>query len=134
MQKFSELVLRYRKIIMFITVLLTLVLGYFIKDLKINPDIFSYLPKSDPAVKLFDYIGEKYGGNYLAIVALETDDIFSKETIEKINQLTNEFKLVDGVSYVTSLTNVLDIKKGEGGIEIGNSLTNTISLKRTKNL
>ncbi len=119
MQKFSELVLRYRKIIMFITVLLTLVLGYFIKDLKINPDIFSYLPKSDPAVKLFDYIGEKYGGNYLAIVALETDDIFSKETIEKINQLTNEFKLVDGVSYVTSLTNVLDIKKGEGGIEIG---------------
>jgi len=119
MKKFAEIILKLKTVIIITTILVTLILGYSIKDLKINPDIFSYLPKSDPAVKLFDYIGEKYGGNYLAIVALETDDIFSKETIERISELTNEFKLVDGVSYVTSLTNVLDIKKGEGGIEIG---------------
>lgn len=119
MKKFAEIVLKLRTAIVVTTVVVTLILGYFIKDLKINPDIFSYLPKNDPVVKLFDYIGEKYGGNYLAIVALETDDVFSKETIERVNQLTNEFKLVDGVSYVTSLTNILDIKKGEDGIEIG---------------
>jgi predicted RND superfamily exporter protein len=119
MKKLAQIVIKLRTFIVITTILVTLILGYFIKDLKINPDIFSYLPKSDPAVKLFDYIGEKYAGNYLAIVALETDDVFSKETIERINQLTNEFKLVDGVSYVTSLTNVLDIKKGKGGIEIG---------------
>jgi predicted RND superfamily exporter protein len=119
MKKFAQTVLKLRMVVIVITVLVTLILGYFIKDLKINPDITSYLPKSDPAVKLFDYIGEKYGGNYLAIVALETDDIFSKETIERISELTNEFKLVDGVSYVTSLTNVLNVKKGEAGIEVG---------------
>ena len=115
MKKFPELVIKHRKVIIFITILITLVLGYFIKDLKINPDITSYLPKSDPVVKLFNYIGEQYGGNQLAMVALETDDIFNKETIERINHLTQEFKKVDGVSYVTSLTNVLDIREDEEG-------------------
>ena len=118
MDKFSELVIKHRKIIIFLTILFTLVLGYFLKDLKINPDITSYLPKSDPVVKLYDYIGEEYGGNLLAMIALETDDIFNKETIEQINYLTSQFKLLEGVSYVTSLANVLDIKEGEEGIEI----------------
>ena len=116
MKTFSEMVIKYRKVIIFITVLVTLVLGYSVKDLKINADITSYLPKNDPAVKLFDYIGEQYGGNLLAMIALETDDIFNKETIESINHLTQEFKKVEDVSYVTSMANVLDIRTDEEGI------------------
>lgn len=119
MKKFSELVIKHRKIIVFIDVLVTLILGYFLIGLKINPDITSYLPKNDPVVKLFDYIGEEYGGNFLVLIALETDDIFNKETIERINYLTSQFKVVEGVNYVTSLTSVLDIKQTEEGIEIG---------------
>jgi len=119
MEKFSKLVIKFRKIIIIMTILVTLVLGYFLKDLKINADIISALPKSDPAVQLFNYIGDKYGGTSLAMVALETDDIFNKETIEQLNNLTSQFKLVDGVSYVTSLANVLDIKSDEWGIEVG---------------
>jgi predicted RND superfamily exporter protein len=115
MKKFSVLIIKYRKAVIFITILITLVLGYFIKDLKINADILSYLPESDPAAKLFDYMGEEYGGNLLAMVVLETDDIFNKETIKRINHLTQEFKKLEGVSYVTSLTNVLDISKDEEG-------------------
>ncbi len=130
MKKFSELVIKHRKIVIFTTVFITLVLGYCLKDLTINADITSYLPKSDPVVKLFNYIGEEYGGNSLAMVALETDDIFNKETIEQLNYLTSQFKLLDGVSYVTSLANVLDIKKGEDGIEIGR-LINEYALPKT---
>ena len=119
MRKFSELVIKHRKIVIFVNVLITLILGYSLKGLKINPDITSYLPKNDPTVKLFDYIGEEYGGNFLVMIALETDDIFNEATIERINYLTSQFKLVEGVNYVTSLTNVLDIKQVEEGIEIG---------------
>lgn len=119
MRKFAEVVIKYRKIVIFICLFITLILGYSLKELKINPDITSYLPKNDRVVKLFDYIGEEYGGNFLVMIALKTDDIFNKETIERINYLTSQFKLVEGVNYVTSLTNVLDIKKTEEGIEIG---------------
>jgi len=119
MKKFSELVIKYRKIIIFITIFTTLVLGFFMKDLQINSDIIRNLPESDPAVKLFNYIGEEYGGTSLAMVALETDDIFNKDTIERLSHLTSQFKVVEGVSYVTSLANVLDIRSDERGIEIG---------------
>lgn len=115
MINYSDLVIKYRKTVIFTTILITLVLGYFLKELKVNADIISYLPKSDPAVKLFDYIGEQYGGNLSAMIVLETDDIFNKETIERINHLTQEFKKVDNVSYVTSVANVLDIRRDEEG-------------------
>lgn len=118
MERFSELVIRFRKTIIFVTIILTFILGYFLKDLRINSDCSSYLPKSDPVARTLTYISEKYGGKLIAMVAIESDEIFSKETVEKINYLTSQFKLVDDVSYVTSLANIIDIKKVEDGIEI----------------
>lgn len=131
MKNFSALVIKYRKIIIFLTILITLVLGYFIKDIKINSDFASYLPKSDPVVRTLNYISEKYSGKLIAIVAIESDEIFTKETIEKVNYLTSQFKLIDDISYVTSLTNILDIKKTAEGIEIA-KLIDEYNLPQTK--
>lgn len=115
MNKYAGIIFRCRTAVIVTTVFITLVLGYFIKDLKTNPDITSYLPMSDPVVKLFDHIGEQYGGNSLAMIILETDDVFNKETIEGVNYLTREFKKNEGVSYVMSLANVIDIRTDEEG-------------------
>ncbi len=119
MKSFTNFVFRFRVPILAATTLLTLIFGYCIKDLKINADIISALPKSDPAVQMFNYIGEEYGGNQMAMIALEAKDVFNAETISRINELTNRFREVEGVSSVLSLTNVLDIKKTPDGIEIG---------------
>ncbi len=119
MKIISGLVIRFRKPIIWTTIIVTIILGFFIKDIRINPDVTSYLPKKDPMAKLFSYIGDNYGGNQLILVALKTDDVFNQETIRTINDLTNKFKSLDGISYVTSLTNVLDFKKTGDGIEIG---------------
>ena len=118
MEGFAGFIINKRKVIIVFTIVVTLVLGYFVKDIKINSDITSYLPKGDPTVKLFNYIGKQYAGSSLALVVLETDDIFNKKTIEQISNLTSKFKLIDGVSYVTSLANVLDIKKVDDWVEI----------------
>lgn len=119
MDLLSRVVIKNRTIIIIATIVITLILGYSIRNLKINADIISYFPEDDPVVELFNHIGEEYGGNQLAIVALEADEIFSRETIERIHYLTSQFKLVEGISYVTSLSNVLDIKKTYDGMEIG---------------
>lgn len=119
MDLLSRVVIKNRTIIIIATIVITLILGYSIRNLKINADIISYFPEDDPVVELFNHIGEEYGGNQLAIVALEADEIFSRETIGRIHYLTSQFKLVEGVSYVTSLSNVLDIKKTYDGMEIG---------------
>ena len=115
---FSQWVIGKRKYVFIATAVLTLISGCLISTVKVNPDFTSYLPKSDPVIQLFDKIGEEYGGNLLALVALETGDIFDAEVIRDINEITTALKTVEGVSYVTSMTNILDIRSGQDGIEI----------------
>ncbi len=119
MPSFSHAVIRFRKLIVALTILITMMMGFFFKNLRINPDITSYLPKNDPAARLFSYIGENYGGNLQILIVLKTDDIFNAATIRAINDLTVKFQELVGITYVTSLTNVLDFKKSREGIEIG---------------
>lgn len=114
-----ELILKNRLLVIIATLLITLILGLQITKLKIEGDILKYLPEDDPTVVLFNRVGDEFGGNSLALIAIETDDVFTKETIEHINLLTEQFKLVDGITNVTSLTDVLDIKKTDEGLEIG---------------
>ncbi len=119
MKRFYKILIKTRWLVILFTLLLTLFFAYQIKNIKINPDLVSYLPKTDPAVKLIEYIGDEFGGNFLAISAIETDNVFTKENIEKINEITKKLKLLEGVDFVISLTDVLDIRKSEEGIEIG---------------
>ncbi len=119
MERFYNFLIKFRWVVIIVILGVTLFFGYQIKNLKINPDLVTYLPKSDPAVKLADYIGEEFGGSFLAISAIETENVFIKENIEKINELTSKLKLLDGVEFVISLTDIIDIKKSEEGIEIG---------------
>ena len=119
MSKFAHFIMTHRKIVIFLTILITLFLGYSIKDIQIDPDILNYLPKSDPVVKLSQYIGKLYGGNLLAMVAMETDDIFTPSALKEMELLTKSLQQIDGITYVTSLTNILDIKENDGFIEIG---------------
>lgn len=119
MNKFAEYVIKLRWLIVTAVFLITIFFGYQITNLKINADIITSLPDDDPAAKLFKDIGTEFGGNDMGMIVLETNDIFDAEVIERIRTLTDSVKFTQGVSSVTSLTNILDIKSSEWGIEIG---------------
>jgi len=119
MQNFSELVIKFRVVLISLFFLLTFIFIYSMRNLRVNPDLVSYLPESDEAVKLSREIGNKYGGNLTAVVVIESDDVFKPEVLREIYALTESLKYVDGVSYVTSLANIIDIRGSEEGIEIG---------------
>ena len=120
MNTLSRTIIRYRKAIIIITILLTAVMAIFFKDLRVDPDVFNYLPENDPKAALFREVGDKYGGNYTGVIGLETKDIFNTATLEHIRQVTDSLKTIPGVGTVTSLTNIIDIKGSDWGIEIGN--------------
>ena len=119
MRKFAELVIKHRVIIIVLVVVLTGFFGYQLKNLKINSDILTYLPQDDPLVVLFNEVGDKFGGSSLAMVALESDNVFNHKTLNRVDEITEKFKQMDGVSQVMSLTDILDIKKTEWGLEVG---------------
>ena len=119
MKLLADLVLKYRIPIIIGTIAITIFMVFQLTKLEISSDILEYLPQDNPNVILFNEVGDKFGGNSLAIVALETDDVFNVNTLNRINTITQKFKEMAEISYVTSLTDVIDIKKIEDGLEVG---------------
>lgn len=119
MKKFAEMVLRFRLQIIIIISLLTIFFAYQLKDAKVNSDILTYLKPDDPAVVLFNRVGEEYSGTALTLVGLEADNVFDHNALQTINKLSEKIKAIDGVATVMSLTDILDIKGFDGGLEIG---------------
>jgi hydrophobe/amphiphile efflux-3 (HAE3) family protein len=113
------LIIRLRVPILAATLILTLLSLVFLKDLAINSDILSYLPQNDPTTILNTYISNTYGGSQMAVVALEAEDVFAPDVIRSIAALSQQLEHLEGVLSVTSLTQVLDIRKQEDWLEIG---------------
>lgn len=121
--RFFRWIFHFRWHIVFLSGVLTILLGWQASRLEINADLTSYLPRTDPAVVTLEHVAETFGGNFLAVVAIQGEDIFSPQALESLRDLTSELQLLEGVNYVTSLTNVLDLKKSEEGLEIGKLLS-----------
>jgi hydrophobe/amphiphile efflux-3 (HAE3) family protein len=118
-EKLAQNIIRLRWVIIGIVLGLTFFFGYQIKNITINSDILSTLPDDDPTGHLYKSIGSQYGGNDIGMIVLETDDVFQTSVLQEIRQITDSLKILPGVSTVTSMTNILDIKSSEWGIEIG---------------
>ena len=117
--KFAKNIIKYRASIIIITVIFTAFFGVGLMRLGINSDILTYLKPDDPVVKLFNRVGDEYNGNFLVMVGIETDDVFSLKSLELIRDLSEAYKGIEGVKSVISLTDVLDIRKSEGMLEVG---------------
>lgn len=119
MNAVSAWIIRHRFIVICLIAAVSALMVYNLRGLRVNPDIIAYLPKTDPVVELFDRIGDEYRGNALALVALHADDVITSDVLTVVNNLTRRLRTVEGVSTVTSLTNVIDIRDADGQIEIG---------------
>jgi predicted RND superfamily exporter protein len=124
MRKFAEMVLKYRIPIIIGTIIITVFMAFQLRKLEINSDILKYLSQEEPNVVLFNEVGKKFGGNSLAMVAFETDNVFKPETLNRMNIITQHFKGMPEISYVSSLTDIIDIKKMEDGLEVGKLINN----------
>jgi len=131
MKNLSELIIKFKWLTIIAVTVITVLLGYKICNLKINSDIISSLPDDDPAAALYKKIGTQFGGNEMGMIVLETDNVFKTEVLKHVKQITDSLKITHGISTVTSLTNVIDIKNSDGGIEIG-KLVDEYKLPDTK--
>ena len=115
----SQKIVAFKWPIILLVAIATIFLGSQIRHLKIDADVLSSLPESDPDAVLMKQIGQNFGGNRMGIVILETDNIYKTEVIEHIRIITDSIERIDGISSVSSLTNIINIKGGDFGIEIG---------------
>ncbi len=116
MKLFSS-ILRLRWVVICLILAATIYFSYQIPGLKINPDVVDYLPAHDEDAKIFKEIGNEFGGNFIGIVGVQADDIFTPPVMTEIRQITDTLSYQDGISYVTSLTNIMDIRDAGGWVE-----------------
>lgn len=120
MSNIATLIIKLRWIIILAVLILTVILGYQIKNLQINSDVISSLPDDDQHAVLLKQISEEFGGNKMGMIILETDDIFKTEVLDHVRMITDSLKMMEGISSVTSLTNIINIRGGDFGLEVGN--------------
>ncbi len=119
MERIFKAVLKLRWLIIILVLTMTVFLAWQIPTVRINSDVISSLPDSDPDAVLLKKIGTQFGGNKMGMIILESENIFTSGVIEHVRQITDTLEQIEGISSVTSLTNVMDIKEGESGMDIG---------------
>jgi len=117
--KFSKNIVSLKWLIIIFVLINTLYLGNQTRHLKINADILQSLPDHDLDAKLLKQIGKNFGGNNMGVIILETDNIYQTKVLEHIQVITDTLTNINGIASVSSLTNIINVKGGEYGIEIG---------------
>ncbi len=111
MNKLAENIIKLKWPIIITVALLTAFFGYQLKDIKINADIISSLPDDDPVALLYKNIGKEFGGNELGMIALETENIFTKEVIEHVKLITDTLKYTKFLTFIPYFTNYVSRMK-----------------------
>ena len=88
--------------------LVTLLLGWFALQIRVESSLSSVLPEGDPAIAYYAKVRETFGSDDVAVVGIRADDIFADSTLAKIKRVTDGIAKVQGVLSVASITNAPD--------------------------
>ena len=110
---------KHPKIVILITLLITLFFGFQLPKLIFSNDVEEFLPNGDPAKIAKDRLVDDFGSSEPMVIGytVKNGDITSKENLEKIDSLTKALEKIDSVSEVTSITNADYVIGDAGGIE-----------------
>ncbi|WP_139453117.1 efflux RND transporter permease subunit [Campylobacter armoricus] len=107
LSKILKTFLNFPKLTLGITLIFCVFFSFFAKNLSVDASAESLLLEHDKGLKLYREISERYGNdNFLMLAFAPKDkDIFSKENLETIKNLTLDLTKVKGVEKVFSIAN-----------------------------
>lgn len=125
MQKVEDLVFRFRALILACLAILTLTMGYFASQIKLDAGFYKTLPIGHEYINTFLQYQDQFAGANRILIVLQAKDgnIFTPEFIETLRQATEDVFYVPGVSRgtVTSLwtANTRYLEVTEEGLRAG---------------
>ena len=109
MESLYRLVIRRPWPILVVIFLLTLFFAYHARHIHIDSSLDSLLPDNDPERQYYNDVVRLFGSENVAVIGILADNIYTPQTLEKIQRLTNEFRKIPEVKTAFSLTNAPDI-------------------------
>jgi hydrophobe/amphiphile efflux-3 (HAE3) family protein len=86
--------------------------------LAVDPSIDAMLPENDPDREYYEHIRLLFGNDETVLVALITDDIFSRENLDRVVRMTKRIEALVAVHHVESLATALDVRSLDGAMEV----------------
>ncbi len=121
MTSFSKSVVRWRWVILLVVALITGGLVYATQFLVVNNDYDTWLPENDRITEIYRMVDDQFGANILVFAVLDCRDkgVFHPESLALVERMTDALLGIDDLFNVSSLTNIMDIRKTEFGLEVG---------------
>lgn len=98
MQSYISLIIKYRKTVLFATLLLTMALVSQLRSLQVIIDPDSTLPQTHPYIATGNFIEKTFGNKFTVIVGLtaKQGDIFQPEILSKVQRITSKIQNAPG--------------------------------------
>ncbi|MFK7816199.1 MAG: RND family transporter, partial [Gammaproteobacteria bacterium] len=134
----SNVVIRKPIVVLVVMFSIVALCSLYIKDLNIDASPDSLMLESDPDLKYYREVHRHYGTDEYVIVGFKPNkDMLEENTIQYIEILSNQFKAINGISGVTSLSNVpllLQLIEDEktGQTNFSNLLTPGVDLEKAE--
>jgi hydrophobe/amphiphile efflux-3 (HAE3) family protein len=123
--KSGEFILKYRWLIIILSIVIPVVIGLQIFRAEIDPDLEKYIPSNMPSRINTQEIEDIFGGDELLILIFETDDVLNPETLKRIKSIRKELNKLDEVGQIMSLFDIKNLKS-EGGMLVSESFLDVI--------
>ncbi len=107
----SDIILKYRKLIIFVVILLTAASIWKITQLKTESIGLINLPPNDSAFKSNFLISNHFGGMEHVLFVIEAPNILTPEALNTISSLTEEVKYLPGVESAESVLSLATLTK-----------------------
>ena len=116
--KATRAVFKKPQLIIALCVIITGVLGFFIKDLQIDNSIRQFLPQKDASYTRLSETEEQFGSMMVIGVSMEARNgtILTPEYIDVVRRITDRALEAEGVSDVDSLTHIDYVCESDGAI------------------
>ncbi len=100
-QSIANWVVGHQKLALLLVLIPSLILAYSLPSIEVFSRFSDLLPQKHEYVKNYNRMKEVFGGANVITMSLEakSGDIFSKETLEKVQYLTKEIDLIAGVNH-----------------------------------
>ncbi len=111
-------IIRYRWWIIIITIISVIACVIPLSQIRINPDLETYMPDSMPSKQNNRLIGEVFGQEEPILIVFESKDVLNPSTLKRIENISSDFLRKPEFNRVFSLFQTKNIRSEEGSMVI----------------
>ena len=104
--KLISFLVRRRIVVVPVALVLALVLGVFASSLSVDNSLEVWFVEDDPTLASYQAFLEEFGNDEVVVIAIHgSDNLFSRDRLERLARLSKVLEDIDGVARVHSLAN-----------------------------